>query len=110
MFVLSAGVCGVENMTFSTGDMEPSLAYVGDRRDAYTNPSSHSRSECIFKWVLRLMLPTVFVFCGVLFYWICFDDVYGCSPWCFVGGIPVALTNFGIGLWTWHMWLPGDVF
>jgi hypothetical protein len=98
-------------MTFSP-NVFPRSKGVGD---LYAEPSAHARAtrvraERAFKWVLRVTLPAAFIVCVLAIYWVSFDGMFEHGKWRLLSAAPIAFTGFGVGFWTWRIWLSGNVF
>src|SRR6185437_12468695 len=79
-------------------------AVMTDRSGQYEPVLAASRSERVCQWALRFILPVLLALCGLLIFWIWFDNVYGRDSWSFVGGLLVALPAVPLSLWTLGIW------
>jgi hypothetical protein len=67
-----------------------------------TTPASMPAAERIGVWLLRAALGAALVLCGVLIFWMWFDNVYGASIFCDIGGLILLLLILLLSGWVWE--------
>jgi hypothetical protein len=68
---------------------------------------THNR---LWRWILRLALPTLVFLSGLVLYWIWFDQAYGGTEWTtIVVGLPLAVEAIAVTLWSVSAWSSNDL-
>jgi hypothetical protein len=96
-------------MTDVSGQWGPAKAFgqmIDMQPDDAPAVSGLTWDERVCRWMFRLLLPVILALCGLLIFWMWFDDVYGPNAWSIAGGALMVVVAVPVALWTWHSWLP----
>ncbi|MBS0224500.1 MAG: hypothetical protein JSR91_27600 [Proteobacteria bacterium] len=76
---------------------------------AYSTPR-HRPHNRLWRWTLRLALPTLAFLSGLALYWIWFDQAYGGTEWTtIIVGLPLAVEAAAVTLWSISAWSSNDL-
>ncbi len=72
--------------------------------------SPQEPSNRLWRWTLRLALPTLAFLTGLALYWIWFDQAYGGTEWTtIIVGLPLAIEAAAVTLWSISAWSSKDL-
>jgi hypothetical protein len=64
----------------------------------------------MWRWILRLALPSLAFLTGLVLYWIWFDQAYGGTEWTTIFiGLPLAIEAVAVALWSVSAWCSNDL-